>query len=76
MVKEIKKIGNSKGIILDSAILEMAHLKEGDKVNVAVHEGGAITLTPTSPRHIADEKFDAEVDSVLEDYTETLKKLS
>ena len=46
MIKTITKIGNSKGIIFDAALLELANLKEGDKVNVTVHEGGTITLAP------------------------------
>ena len=46
MIKTISKIGNSKGIILDAALLELANLKEGDKVNVTVHGGGTITLVP------------------------------
>ena len=46
MIKTITKIGNSKGIIFDAALLELANLKEGDKVNVTVHEGGTITLVP------------------------------
>ncbi|MCP5536406.1 MAG: hypothetical protein H7A51_09255 [Akkermansiaceae bacterium] len=46
MIKTITKIGNSRGIILDSALLELANLKEGDKVNVTVHDGGTITLAP------------------------------
>ena len=46
MVKTIKKIGNSKGIILDAAFLEMAHLKEGDQLSVTIHEGGTISFTP------------------------------
>lgn len=46
MVKTITKIGNSRGIIFDSALLELAGLKEGDKLNVTVHEGGTITLVP------------------------------
>lgn len=46
MIKTITKIGNSKGIIFDAALLELAGLKVGDKVNVTVHEGGTITLTP------------------------------
>lgn len=46
MVKTIKKVGNSKGIIFDAALLELAGLKEGDKLNVTVHEGGTITLVP------------------------------
>ncbi|MGJ8649030.1 MAG: AbrB/MazE/SpoVT family DNA-binding domain-containing protein [Opitutaceae bacterium] len=46
MIKKLSKIGNSRGIIFDAALMEQAHLKEGDEVNVTVHEGGSITLTP------------------------------
>ena len=46
MVKTIKKIGNSKGIILDAAFLEMAHLSEGDQLSVTIHDGGTISFTP------------------------------
>ena len=46
MIKTITRIGNSKGIIFDAALLELANLKEGDKLNVTVHEGGTITLVP------------------------------
>ena len=46
MIKTVSRIGNSKGIILDAALLEMAHLKEGDKLSVTVHDGGTISFTP------------------------------
>jgi antitoxin component of MazEF toxin-antitoxin module len=46
MMKTIAKVGNSNGIIFDTALMDMAHLKRGDHVNVEVHEGGVITLTP------------------------------
>lgn len=46
MVKVITKIGNSQGLIMDQALLEMAHLKVGDAVDVVVHDGGCVTLTP------------------------------
>ena len=46
MVKTITKIGNSQGVMFDAALMELAHLKAGDEVNVEVHEGGTITLTP------------------------------
>jgi antitoxin component of MazEF toxin-antitoxin module len=48
MIKTITKIGNSRGIIFDAALLELAHLKEGDEVNVEVHSGGTITIAPMS----------------------------
>jgi antitoxin component of MazEF toxin-antitoxin module len=46
MVKTIARIGNSQGLILDAALLELARLKPGDQVNVEVHDGGTITVTP------------------------------
>ena len=50
MVKTISKIGNSQGLMFDAALMDMAHLKVGDQVNVEVHEGGTITLTPLDPK--------------------------
>jgi antitoxin component of MazEF toxin-antitoxin module len=46
MVKTITKIGNSQGIIFDAALLDLARLKAGDQVDVFVHDGGTMTLTP------------------------------
>ena len=75
MIKTITKIGNSKGIIFDAALLELANLKVGDKLNVTVHEGGAITLVP-GVMTAEDSVFDDVLESVLEDHAETLTKLS
>ena len=49
MIKTVKKIGNSQGIILDTTLMEMAHLKVGDELNVTVHDSGSITFTPLRP---------------------------
>ena len=49
MIKTITKIGNSQGITLDAAIMDLARLKVGDQINLEVHSGGTITLTPTRP---------------------------
>jgi antitoxin component of MazEF toxin-antitoxin module len=49
MLKVISKIGNSQGLIFDSALLQLARLKVGDEVNVEVHAGGTITITPMEP---------------------------
>lgn len=46
MIKTITKVGNSQGIIFDSALLQLARLKVGDQVNVEVHPGGTITIAP------------------------------
>jgi antitoxin component of MazEF toxin-antitoxin module len=49
MTKTITKVGNSQGIIFDAALMDLARVKVGDKVNVTVHPGGAIVLTPIHP---------------------------
>jgi len=55
MIKTITKIGNSQGLIFDGALLDMARLKAGDQVNVSVHEGGTVTLTPLRRAITADD---------------------
>jgi len=49
MVKKITKVGNSQGLMLDAALMDLARLKVGDEVSVTVHEGGSIVLTPVRP---------------------------
>jgi antitoxin component of MazEF toxin-antitoxin module len=46
MVKTVTKIGNSQGLMLDAALMELARLKVGDHVNVTIHPSGSIVLTP------------------------------
>ena len=75
MIKTITKVGNSQGIIFDAALLELAHLKSGDEVNVEVHEGGTITLTPLRPRPSPDQ-VSKVIKSTMKDYARTMKKLA
>ena len=75
MVKTISKVGNSQGIIFDSALMELAHLKTGDEVNVEVHAGGTITLTPLRPRPSRAE-VSKVIKSTMKDYARTMKKLA
>ena len=75
MVKTIAKVGNSHGIILDSALLEMTRLKAGDEVNIEVHDGGTITITPIRPRP-APADVSRLIKKTMKDYARTMKKLS
>jgi antitoxin component of MazEF toxin-antitoxin module len=59
MTKTIAKIGNSQGLMFDTALMEMARLKVGDQVTISVHEGGSIIITPIRP------VIDAEMGAVL-----------
>ena len=75
MLKTITKIGNSQGIILDAALMELAQLNVGDQLNVEVHEGGTISITPLKPRPSKKVITDT-INSVMKDYATTMKKLS
>ena len=75
MLKTITKIGNSQGIIFDAAIMDMAHLKVGDEVNVTVHEGGSIIMTPVS-RMADSETVGMFVRETAQKYSKTLKRLA
>ncbi|MBN8246313.1 MAG: hypothetical protein J0L84_02580 [Verrucomicrobia bacterium] len=55
MIKTITKIGNSQGLMLDAALMDLARLKVGDQVAVSVHEGGSVVLTPVRPVIQADQ---------------------
>lgn len=55
MIKTIRKMGNSQGLIFDQALCELTGLKVGDEVNVVVHEGGTVTLTPMRAVLTSDE---------------------
>lgn len=75
MVKTISRVGNSHGIILDATLMELTHLRAGDEVNVEVHDGGTITITPIrrqpDPEHVS-----GVIRKVMKDYARTMKKLS
>lgn len=75
MTKTITKVGNSQGIMFDAAIMEMARLKVGDQVNVELHEGGTITITPLRPR-VSPEDVSQAIKSTMKDYARTMKKLA
>ena len=75
MVKTITKVGNSQGIIFDTAIMELARLKVGDQVNVQVHEGGTITVTPLREQP-SPEVVTATIKQTMQDYARTMQRLA
>jgi antitoxin component of MazEF toxin-antitoxin module len=75
MVKTISKIGNSQGIIFDAALMELAHLKTGDEVNIEVHAGGTLTVTPIRPAPSRAEISKA-IKQTMKDYAGTLRRLA
>lgn len=75
MTKTISKVGNSQGLIFDAALMELTHLKVGDQVNVTIHEGGTIVLTPLRPS-IEPETATKTARRLISKNTELFKRLS
>ena len=75
MIKTISKIGNSQGITFDAAIMDLARLKVGDELNLTVHEGGSIVLTPVRPVVTAAEAT-TSARSIIRKNSELFRRLS
>jgi antitoxin component of MazEF toxin-antitoxin module len=75
MIKRITKVGNSQGIMLDAAIMDLARLKVGDQVNLTVHEGGTIYLTPVKPE-ITPEDAETSARKIVSKNKELFRRLS
>lgn len=76
MTKTITKIGNSQGITFDTAFMDLARLKVGDRVDATiVPDSGAIVLMPLR-RGPTRKEISATVKKTMNDYRHTLKKLA
>ena len=75
MIKTITKVGNSHGIIFDTPLMDLAHLKPGDQVNVEVHSGGTLTITPLQPIPSPGE-VTGVIKETMRDYARTMRKLA
>jgi len=76
MTKTISKVGNSHGIILDTALMDLARLKVGDKVNVTViPESGAVVVMPIR-KGPSQKQIKSTIRKTARDYRKTLLKLA
>src|SRR5688572_11243645 len=75
MLKQITRIGNSQGLILDTALMELTGLNVGDQVSIAVASGGTIILTPIR-KAAPPAEVSATIRRTVKDYRKTLKKLA
>lgn len=75
MTKTITKIGNSQGLMFDSALMDLARIKVGDQVTISVHEGGSIVLTPVRPA-ITPGKAAATAKRLIKKNSELFRRLS
>jgi len=75
MYTSITKVGNSQGLIFDHALCKLTGLKAGDEVDIAVNDGGAITITRR--RHYGgSEIMDHAICQTIEDYAKSRRKLA
>jgi antitoxin component of MazEF toxin-antitoxin module len=75
MLKTISKIGNSQGLIFDTTLCELTKLKVGDQVNITVHPGGSLMLTPIG-NSLPAEHVTTVITKTVKDYSKTLRKLA
>ena len=76
MTKTISKIGNSQGIIFDSALMDLARAKVGDRMNVTIMpESGAIVLMPLR-KGPSKKEISSMIKATSKDYRKTLRKLA
>ncbi len=76
MIKTITKIGNSQGLVFDSALLQLARLKVGDEVNVEVHAGGTITIVPLKSSTIEPDQAAETAARLIQKNNELFRRLS
>lgn len=76
MIKTITKIGNSRGLIFDRALLQLARLKGGDQVNIEVHAGGTITIAPFDRDDIDPDEAGEAPAEIIVGNSELLRRLS
>jgi antitoxin component of MazEF toxin-antitoxin module len=75
MIRKITKIGNSQGIILDSTVMDLAHLKVGDEVNLEIHRGGTLTVVPVDSS-IEPEQAAARAREIIAKNDQLFRRLS
>ena len=70
---EIKKIGNSDGLILPRELMQRLDLKRGQQLHVTELAGGGLQLLPYDP----DFETTIEIaDEILDEYRDTLATLA
>jgi putative addiction module antidote len=73
MKLEIKKIGNSTGLILPKELLSRLNLAQGEWVYVTELPDGGVRLTPYDPDF---EEVMRLSDDVMDEYRDTLRALA
>jgi putative addiction module antidote len=70
---EIKKIGNSDGLLLPRELMQRLDLKRGQQLHVVELPGGGIQLLPYDPDF---ERTIEIADEIMDEYKDTLAALA
>jgi putative addiction module antidote len=73
MKLEIKRIGNSDGVILPRELMQRMDFKRGQQLHVTELPGGGLQLLPYDPDF---EKTMQIADEVMDEYRDTLAALA
>jgi putative addiction module antidote len=73
MKLEVKRIGNSTGLILPKELLGKLNLQQGQWLYVTEHPEGGVRLTPYDPDF---EETMQLLDEVMDEYKDTLRTLA
>ena len=72
-VIQIRKIGNSVGLILPKELLARLKLKEGDKLHIIEQPERGFKLSPYDPKHSETMRIAREV---MDEYQDTFRALA
>ncbi len=72
-VLQIRKIGNSVGVILPKELLARLRLKEGDKLHIVEQTERGLKLSPYDPHHAKAMEIARRA---FRDYADTFKALA
>lgn len=80
MMKKLTKFGNSRGLILDKAILQMLDITDETELKITVNNN-SLVITPlfkqkTTDTKLKDPYLEAIVEQVMKEYESVLKKLA
>jgi putative addiction module antidote len=70
---QIRKIGNSVGVILPKELLAQLNLKEGDKFYPVKQPDGSLRLSPFDPKHARTMEIAREI---MHEYRDTFAALA
>jgi antitoxin component of MazEF toxin-antitoxin module len=74
MTKIIASPNGTDEITVDAALLQRAQLNSGDDVRVELHPGGGLTITPST--EISSPNVSELIESTMDRYSETMKRLA